>query len=132
MEKDFTVGLSKEEEMPYIQQFLQDIEVLLQSTEREQQSTLISILIQLSMIKFKNFGLECFNIIIDVMLSGDVMFNVVYEQVQNDVVKHMEKMSNIFNLSITTFKGITKLLKETEKCELVHELILLQVPKWLG
>ena len=52
---------------------------------------MLSILAKLSIIKFKNFGLRCFNCLKDLMKAGKDMETKVQEVVRIEVINKMKQ-----------------------------------------
>ncbi len=70
--------------------FLQQAQLLVDNNF-ELQNIMLSILAKLSIIKFKNFGLRCFNCLKDLMKSGSAMAAKVQEVVKTEVINKMRQ-----------------------------------------
>ena len=51
---------------------------------------MLSILAKLSIIKFQNFGLSCFNTLKDLMNSGKAMEKQVISVLKNEIINKMK------------------------------------------
>ena len=56
VEKQFGKGIEDAESEAYIETFMQNIVILIDNSELDQQTTMLSILAKLSTIKYQSFG----------------------------------------------------------------------------
>jgi len=90
VEEHFVVGMEEHEVQEGMETFLQQAQLLVDNNF-ELQSIMLSILAKLSIIKFKHFGLSCFNCLKDLMKSGKDMAAKVQEVVKNEVINKMRQ-----------------------------------------
>ena len=72
----------------------------------------MSILAQLSQLKFFDFGVKSFNTLKDLMQSGREMEERVEEIIQNEVIKHFN-VNDPEDIAISLLKGFYNLIKDT-------------------
>lgn len=91
---------------------------LLINNHYELQGIMLSILAKLSVIKFQNFGMECFNTLKDLMQSGRELEDLITEILTNEVINQM-KQPDPTVIPVSLLKGLNELVEESENSDML-------------
>lgn len=91
---------------------------------------MLSVLAKLSIIKFSNFGLECFNILKDLVQSGRDMETQVIQVIKQEVITRM-KQRDPTTIPVSLIQGLNQLIDETENSSMLTGLYDMCFPVWL-
>ena len=104
--------------------------VLLIDNHFELQGIMLSILAKLSIIKFQNFGLSCFNTLKDLMNSGKEMEKQVIEVLKHEIINKMKQQDPTL-IPVSLLKGLHELIEASEISSLLGGMFEMCFPVWL-
>lgn len=96
----------------------------------ELQKIMLSILAKLSIVKFQNFGLKCFNSLKDLMKSGRDMETEVVKILEEEVIKKM-KQTDPTVIPVSLLIGLYDLVEDTEMSSMLTGMYEMCFPVWL-
>lgn len=129
VEQYFAPGKMDAEIEENVETFQQN-SVLLIDNHFELQGIMLSILAKLSIIKFKNFGLSCFNTLKDLMNSGKEMEKQVIEVLKNEIINKMKQQDPTL-IPVSLLKGLHELIEASEISSLLSGMFEMCFPVWL-
>jgi hypothetical protein len=91
---------------------------------------MLSILAKLSIIKFKDFGLSCFNTLKDLMNSGTEMEKQVIEVLKNEIINKMKQQDPTL-IPVSLLVGLYELIEASEISSLLSGMFEMCFPVWL-
>lgn len=91
---------------------------------------MLSVLAQLSIIRYMDFGLACFNTLKDLMNSGREMAEVITDVLKVEVITRM-RGEDLQSIPVSIIKGLHELVEDTKNAEVLEDLLDTAFPKWL-
>jgi len=91
---------------------------------------MLTVLAKLSIIRFHDFGLACFNTLKDLMKSGRQMEIQVMNFLKIEVINRMKQQDPTV-IPVSLLKGLHELIEDTEKPDLVTGMFDSSFPQWL-
>jgi hypothetical protein len=117
LEQYFAPGKSDGEMIEMIETFMQN-SLLLIDNYFDMQNIMMTILAKLSVIKYQNFGLSCFETLKDLMKSGRELEDQVTLILRTEVIDKM-KVNDPYQIPVTLLQGLHKLIEEIEDSEML-------------
>ena len=81
---------------------------------------MLSVLAKLSIIKFKDFGLNCFITLKDLMNSGRDMEIAVKESLK-EVIKQLDQ-NDPYNIPVSLLSGLCDMIEESESDDILDDM----------
>lgn len=91
---------------------------------------MLTILSKLSIIKFYDFGISCFNTLKDLMVAGREMEERVIDVLKREVINKLQQQ-NPEMIPASLLRGLHELVKLTGKAEMLMGLYENFFPSWL-
>ena len=130
LEQSLSPNLNDEEIYDQIETFMQNIELLIDN-HPDLRSINLTILAKLCVIKYKDFGLSCFNTMRDLMKAGREIEEMVTSIFQHEVINKINQRDPK-KISEAFFKGLFELVEDTKKYKMIQSLLKVCLPNWLG
>lgn len=96
---------------------MQNAQILIDN-HHELQSIMLTVLSKLSIVRFHDFGLQCFNTLKDLMKSGRSMETQVISFLKLEVINKM-KQHDPTTIPVSLLRGLYELILDSEKHSLL-------------
>lgn len=113
-----------------IEEFMQNALMLIDNSDEDLQSAIITCLAKMSIIEYKNFGLSCFATLKDIMKSGSQMEEQVIKFLRIEVINKL-RQPDPTTIPVGLLQGLYDLIDETEIRELLVSLFDFSFGAWL-
>ena len=129
VEEHFAPGQDDGQIEENILTFMQSSQLLIDN-HFELQGIMLSVLAKLSIVKFHDFGLHCFNTLRDMMKSGREMESIVLAVLQKEVINKFNPNDPI-SIPVSLLIGLNQLVEETGCVSMLDDLYLKCFPNWM-